>query len=107
MINSNDFGYLVHLLKCALNGSRPNEKTDDVSFENVFNGALKHDVVNLAFYAVEKLENKPEYELYDCWHQVRDLAVMRDINQSFAYDELYAELRKAGIRTLEIQGTVV
>lgn len=107
MINSNDFGYLVHLLKCALNGSRPNEKPDGVSFENVFNGAIRHDVANLAFYAVEKLEAKPEYELYDCWHQVRDLAVIRDINQAFAYDELCAELNKAGIRTLEIQGTVV
>lgn len=107
MVNSNDFGYLVHLLKCALNGSRPNEKPDSVSFENVFNCALTHDVANLAFYAVEKLENKPDYELYDNWRQVRDLAVIRDINQSFSYDELCAELQEAGIRTLEIQGTVV
>lgn len=107
MINSNDFGYLVHLLKCALNGSRPNEKPDNVSFENVFNGAIKHDVANLAFYAVEKLENKPEYDLYDNWRQVRELAVIRDIYQGFAYDELCAELQKAGIRRLEIQGTVV
>lgn len=107
MVYREDFIYLVHLLKCALNGSQPEEKPSDVSFENVFNCAMKHDVANLAFYSVEKLEIKPKSELFELWRQARDLAVMRDINQSFAYDELMSELRKANIRALEIQGTVV
>ena len=107
MINSKDFDYLVHLLKCAINGSHPNEKPDGASFKNVFIGAIRHDVANLAFYAVEKLENKPEHDLLERWRQVRDLTVMRDINQSYAYDELMTELRNLNIRTLELQGTVV
>lgn len=107
MIKRNEFDYLIHLLKCALGSDKPNEKPDGVSFENVFECALKHDVANLAFYSVEKLENKPDRELYDRWKQVRDLAVMRDINQQFAHDELVAELKNEGVRSLEIQGTLV
>ena len=107
MVCRDDFRYLIHLLKCAINVCQPDEKPDGVSFENVFDCAMKHDVANLAFYAIEKLNTKPENELFKRWREVRDLAVMRDINQSFAYDELNAELQKSGIRTLEIQGTVV
>lgn len=107
MVSRDDFRYLIHLLKCAINECQPDEKPEGVSFENVFDCAMKHDVANLAFYAVEKLNIKPENKLFERWREVRDLAVMRDINQSFAYDELIAELQKSGLRTLEIQGTVV
>lgn len=107
MVSKSEFGYLAHLLKCALNGGRPNEKPADASFENIFECAVKHDVANLAFYSVEKLNLKPDANLYERWRQARDLAVIRDINQSYAYDELMGELRRLNIRALEIQGTVV
>lgn len=99
--------YLIHLVRCALNGETPIEKPQHVSFEAVFDLAQSHDVANLAFYSVERLENLPDKALYTEWEASRDLAVTRDINQAFARDEIVCELESAGVRYIEVQGTVI
>ena len=99
--------YLVHLLRCAIHDQKPEELPEGLSFQNVFRYGLAHDVANLAFYALEKLEHLPEKELFDRWRLRRDLAISRDLNQQFAREEIVQELKGRGIPFLEVQGTVL
>ena len=102
-----EYDYLIHLLKCAVNNEKPMPLPNELSFNTVFKYGMKHDVANLAFYSIEKLAQKPCDELYEEWQMRRDMGIARDINQSFARDEIIAELEKNNIRSLEVQGTVI
>lgn len=100
-----EYGYLIHLLRCGIYGQVPMEPSEDLSLETVFQVAMEHDVANLAFYAIEKLEKKPENGLFDKWKLRRDLALVRDMNQSFARQELVEGWNAQGIPFKELQGT--
>lgn len=102
-----EYGYLIYLLRCAIHEEHPVGLPEGLSFEKVYQYAMDHDVANLAFYAVEKLTEKPSRELYDKWRVRRDLALVRDINQEFARQEIVAEFEARGIRYKELQGTAL
>ncbi len=107
MIINNEYDYLIHLVKCSIRDIIPREIPDNLNFEKVYKYAVAHDVANLAFYALEKAEKKPDAELYSRWQKRRYLAVQRDINQEYAADEIRKEFREANIPWIEIQGTVM
>ena len=102
-----EYNYLIHLIRAAIRQETPEELPDGLSFETVYRYAMEHDVANLAFYAVERLQKKPEAELYAKWSRRRDLALVRDMHQEFAYDEIVSELKTQGIPYKELQGTVL
>ncbi len=104
---SSEYNYLIRLLRCAIHGETPEELPEGLSFERVYRYAMEHDVANLAFYGVERLQNKPDEELYAKWGRRRDLALVRDMNQEFARNELVTEFEARGIRYKELQGTVL
>lgn len=64
-------------------------------------------MANIAFYSVEKLENKPQGELYAKWEACRNRAVILDVNQQFAAGEIRTALQEAQIPFLEVQGTKI
>ena len=45
----------------------PMEKPDDISWQDLFELAKYHQVGELAFFSVEKLQNKPEGEDKQQW----------------------------------------
>lgn len=98
---------MIHLLRCGIYGDIPEELPEGMSFHKVYEYAMEHDVANIAFYAVEKLEHKPETQLYDTWKLRRDLALVRDMNQEFARQELIQAFTDRGILWKELQGTVL
>ena len=102
-----EYSYLIRLIRAAIRQETPEELPDELSFETVYRYAMEHDVANLAFYAVERLQKKPEAELYAKWSRRRDLALVRDMHQEFAYDEIVSELKTQGIPYKELQGTVL
>lgn len=81
-----DYGYFLHLAKCALNGTQPKEKPPEVLFENVFLIARRHSVQNILWYSIEKLNNKPSAELLSQWYS--DYGVL--LRQT-AYQEMEIE----------------
>ncbi len=103
----NEYDYLIHLVKCAIHNEQPQEIPNHLSLETVYDYGVEHDIANIAFYSVEKLLEKPQESLYEKWELCRDLALTRDINQSFARDEILAEFKKEKIRCLEVQGTKI
>ena len=100
-------GYLIHLVRCAVHGLQPRELPEGLCFELVYECGIYHHVANIAFYSLEKLKNKPEPELYRKWQACRDMAIVLDINQSFAAREIRDALSGADIRWLEVQGTKI
>ncbi|WP_295212261.1 nucleotidyltransferase family protein [Ruminococcus sp.] len=104
---NSEFEYLIKLLKSVLESSATEEKPDDVSFEKLFALANSHSVANTAFYAVEKLENKPQPQLYAKWQEVRDKALFKDITQQMEFESISAQLEANKIRYLPLKGTVL
>jgi len=100
-----EYDYLIHLVRCAIHEKTPSECPNGVSFDSVYDAAKSHDIANIAFYSVEKLSAKPEEELFVKWRAKRDSAIVRDMNQSYAADELRLAFGEAGIRSVEVQGT--
>ena len=103
----NEGEYLVHLLRCAIHQQQPQELPQQLSFPKVYRLSLEHDVANISFYSIEKLKKKPADALYREWELRCDMAVTRDVNQSFARDEILEGFQKAGIRSLEVQGSKI
>ncbi len=102
-----EFDYLIHLVRCAIHNEQPRQFPEDLDLQRVFEWGVYHQVANIAFYSIEKLEKKPDAALYSQWEACRDRAVILDINQSFAAEELRAALAAAEVRTLEVQGTKI
>ena len=100
-----EYDYLVHLIKCAIHNSQPDEKPDGLFFADIYRCSALHDVANIAFYSIQKLKKKPTEKLYKAWEQKCYNAVQRDIYQANARSKIVEAFANAGIRSLEIQGT--
>ena len=101
-----DYEYLIHLIYCFIHGAQPEEKPENISFKNVYELGVAHEVANIAFLSVNKLENKPDSELYAEWQVCYFHSVQRDARQWEERELLVDALHKNGVRTLEAQGTV-
>lgn len=101
-----DYEYLVHLIYCTVNDIQPQEKPEEVSFSNVLLIAKTHEVANIAFLSVEKLENKPPEEIFNDWRDCYYLSAQRDSRQFLTREKTVKLMHENGIRTLEAQGTI-
>lgn len=97
--------YLVHLLRSALRQEQPQELPEGLSFGKVYVLGLQHAVANIAYYSICRLKRKPSEELLREWERHCQMAMTRDINQSFAHEEIVEAFQKAGIRSVDLQGT--
>lgn len=101
-----DYEYLIHLIYCAVHDEQPLEKPEEVSFYNVLHLGKIHEVANIAYLSVERLEKKPPQEIYDEWKGFYYLSAQRDTRQWLTREKIVNTLHENGIRTLEAQGTV-
>lgn len=105
--NKTEFEYLLHLLKSVLENTQPQEKPEELSFERLFALSREHSVANMAFYAVEKLEAMPPEPLLSDWQQLRDKAIVKDINQLSELELISEAMSAAGVRFLPLKGSVL
>lgn len=103
----NEYEYLIHLIKCAIRDLEPEEKPQELSFEKVFKYGKTHEVANIAFVSLQKLNSKPDEEVYKAWKTFFAFSVSRHANQLAVRAQVTDALGGAGIRTLEAQGTVM
>lgn len=99
--------YLIHLLKCGLSGDKPDEKPENISFEDIFRLAKKHSVANLAYYAVERLDEQPLQPLAGKWREVRDKAIAKGITQLYERDMVIEAFTGAGINICPLKGCLL
>ena len=98
--------YLVHLVKCGINETTPQPLPQGFSLERIFYFGKEHEVANIAFLAVEKLENIEE-KLLNKWKAYYYSCIKRDIEQTNLLRQVLYALSSNDIRTLQVQGTVV
>ena len=99
--------YLLELLRCALNDAMPDEKPENVAWENVFLMAKKHSVISLSFHAVQKLKNGPEPELMKKWSTRNAKLLAQCVNQETEYCALTTCFEEHEIPFLPLKGSVI
>lgn len=100
----NEYDYLIYLLKSILNGTQPEEKPENLSFEKIFNISKHHGVANMSYYAIEKLAEKPDAQLSKKWAEYRDRAIVKDLTQTLEFDAVSQKLKNENIRFLALKG---
>lgn len=96
--------YLIHLINSVLNGTMPDEKPEQLSFEGVYRLAEFHSIANMAFYAVERLNGKPDDELYKKWSRQRDSAIIKDTVQFHEQGLIISSFENEHIRYMLLKG---
>lgn len=107
MIYNEMVDYLLHLLSCALKNEKPDEKPKDISFMEILNLANSHSVANVAFYSIERLENKPEADIYEKWREIRDKAIIKSITQSYELSVIIDKLTEAEVDICPLKGSIM
>ncbi len=102
-----DYGYFLHLAKCALNGTQPKEKPPEVVFENVYLIARRHSVPNLLWYSVEKLNNKPSTELLSQWYSDYGVLLRQTAYQEMEIERLTHIFTSRGFDVCPLKGSQI
>ena len=100
-------GYFLHLIKCALKDEQPEEKPSEVDWTKVFEIGLKQDAANLAWFSVEKLNNKPEGELFTAWEEAYAKSASRCLKQMMEIDLLTEAFTSAGYDIMFLKGSKI
>lgn len=96
--------YLIELIKSVILSKQPPEKPDEVSFEEIFKISKIHNIANLVYYAVAKLENKPDEKLLKLWKQEYSISIMRDIVQKEEFSILKNVFNENAIKHILLKG---
>lgn len=99
--------YLIHLISCTLDNISPEELPESVTWQDIYRLAKYHSVDNLVFYSIEKLEKKPDKELYKKWKESRDRAILKGITQLYERDVIIEKLTEAGIDICPLKGCII
>lgn len=102
-----DYGYFLHLAKCALNGTQPKEKPPEVLFENVFLIARRHSVQNILWYSIEKLNNKPSAELLSQWYSDYGVLLRQTAYQEMEIEHLTHIFTSRGFDVCPLKGSQI
>lgn len=101
------YDYLVHLIACAIRKETPKPIPEGISYEQVLDCAIDHEVAGFAYLGLKRLEILPDEEIMKCWKARYMLGVQRNALQEAAGKILLERLHEKGITTLELQGTRV
>lgn len=99
--------YLLELLRSALNNTTSKEKPEDVSWNAVYALAHKHSVTALAFFAIQKLKNPPEQELFQIWQTQNSKILVKGENQENELALLSDCFEKNAIAYMPLKGSVI
>ena len=100
-------GYFLNLVKCAIKGEQPIEKPETVDFEAVYKLALRQRASNLAWYAIEKLNNKPDSELLNKWRTGYKIHLYQTASQEIELDNLTQEFSARGYDVMPLKGSQI
>ncbi len=96
--------YLLNLIRSTVRNEMPMEKPSDVDWRDVFKLAKFHQVVELAFFSVEKLQNKPDN--MDVWQSEHERCQVIDVLQKEEAKLIIDEATKKQIGILPLKGII-
>ena len=100
-------GYFLHLLKCALKDEQPEEKPSEVDWNKVFEIGLRQNAANLAWFSIEKLNNKPQGELFTVWQEEYAKTASKCLKQMMEIDFLTEEFSNRGYDIMFLKGSKI
>lgn len=99
--------YLVELLRAELYDRKPAEKPGDVAWEKIFALSREHMVVSLVFDSVQRLQEKPEGNLYQKWKELADKALVKEISFDAERGQILDAFEKAKIKYMPLKGIII
>lgn len=99
-----NIGYLIRLITAAVDETQPPEPTEKVDFKYLYRVCKAHDIANTVYYAIEKLNNKPEENLLKIWRDERNKGVHRNMIQSMEADALKDTFNENEIDFMPVKG---
>jgi len=96
--------YIISLLRSVLNGTTPEEFSDDIDWSRFITVASENYVSNMLCYAVDKLENKPPKAVCDFLFQAHTKALLRDATQQAETENIIRLFSDSAIRCLPLKG---
>ena len=96
--------YLINLIRATVRNEMPMEKPEEISWEEVFELAQFHQVVELAFFSVEKLQNQLNETEKAGWTNAHNRSEVIDILQREEAKLIIEETTKKQIGILPLKG---
>ena len=106
MSNKTVSDYLLNLIRATVRNEMPMEKPADVNWQDLLDLAKFHQVVELAFFSVEKLNKKPQGEDEKAWKDEHDRCEVIDILQREEGKMIIDEACKHQIGILPLKGYI-
>ena len=99
--------YLIELLRAAIKDVKPAEKPEDVRWNDVLNLAVYHQVDEMVYAAMEKLEEQPQGELAEKWRKQHERNQLINMLQNMEADSIIQEVTGAGYDILPLKGALM
>ncbi len=99
-----NLSYVLKLTSAAVDETQPPEPTEGIDFNYIYKVCKLHDIANTTFYAVEKLNNKPEEKLLKIWRDERNKGVHRNMIQRMEADALKETFNENEIDFMPVKG---
>lgn len=96
--------YLLNLIRATVRNEMPMEKPEDISWQDLFDLAEFHQVQELAFFSIQKLENKPTGEDLKLWEDDHKRNDIIDVLQREEAKLIMDEASKKNIGILPLKG---
>lgn len=98
--------YLLSLIRSTVRNEMPMEKPEDVSWRDLYDLAKYHQVEELAFFSIEKLDKKPEGEDASLWRGGHERNEVIDVLQREEAKLIIDASSKKGIGILPLKGYI-
>lgn len=99
--------YTIRLIASLINGKKPPEKSEDISWEEVKEFSEKHSVLGLVSYACEMLENPPSAEMTAFLREYRKEKMVIEAQQQIVTEDAMDIFEENGIPHMALKGFII
>lgn len=96
--------YIISLIRALFTNTKPLEKPEDITFQDIYFMAKKHHIRNMCSFAIEQLEMKPEESLSTEWKNQVTVSSAQSAVQLAERDNILSALQKEEIDCLPLKG---
>ena len=102
--NNENSVYLLKLTASVINGTVPPEPYNSIDLSEVYKLAKSHNILNLTYYAVEQLQNKPDADILKKWEFKRNQCIHRNMIQTQEFNIISDSFEENKIEFMPVKG---
>lgn len=102
--NNENSVYLLKLTASVINGTVPPEPYNSIDLSEVYKLAKSHNILNLTYYAVEQLQNKPDADILKKWEFNRNQCIHRNMIQTQEFNIISDSFEENKIEFMPVKG---